>query len=162
MDFIAYSLTIMTPVLIYLIALYIGKDHKTTGEGIMWLAIVSLVRFFRSFFEGHAAYKLTVLGNDVGNTLALGMVKKSLKYSVLCNKKFKMGELANLLQVDCFRLGQYPKNLSSVINIVYVLIFSLVFMGYLVHASFLSGFGVIIVASILNMLVSRKNAVYQK
>ncbi len=152
----------MTPVLIYLISTYLTKNEKTVGEGIMWLAIVSLVRFLRSFFDGHASYKLTQLGSDVGNTMALGMVKKSLKYSVLCNKKFKMGELANLLQVDCFRLGQFPKNLSSVINIVYVLIFSICFMGFLVQASFLAGFGVILIASAINMLVSRKNAVYQK
>jgi ATP-binding cassette subfamily C (CFTR/MRP) protein 2 len=94
--------------------------------------------------------------------MALGMVKKSLKYSVLCNKKFKMGELANLLQVDCFRLGQFPKNLSNVINIIYVLIFSIAFMAFLVQAAFLSGFGVILIASAVNLLISRRNAGYQK
>lgn len=161
-DFFAYTLTIITPVLIYLISSYLTKNEKTVGEGIMWLCIVTLVRFLRSFFDGHANYKLTQLGADLGNSMALGMVKKSLKYSVLCNKKFKMGELANLLQVDCFRLGQFPKNLSSVINIIYVLLFSVCFMGFLVQASFLAGFGVIIIASAINMLVSRKNAVYQK
>lgn len=87
----AYTLTIITPVLIYLISTYLTNENKTVGEGIMWLVIVTLVRFFRSFFDGHAGYKLTTLGADVGNTMALGMVKKSLKYSVLCNKKFKMG-----------------------------------------------------------------------
>lgn len=61
------------------------------GEGIIWLVIVSLVRFLRSFFDGHANYQLTLLGTDIGNTMALSMVKKSFKYSVLCNKKFKMG-----------------------------------------------------------------------
>lgn len=70
--------------------------------------------------------------------------------------------MANLLQVDCFRLGQFPKHLSSVINIGYVLIFSICFMGFLVQASFLAGFAVILVASLANMIVSRKNAVYQK
>ena len=128
----------------------------------MWLIIAPLVRFLRSFCDGHAGYKLTVLGADIGNTIALGMVKKSLKYSVLCNKKFKMGELANLLQVDCFRLGQFPKNLSSVINTIYVLTFGIIFMGFLVQASFLAGFGVIVLASIVNVLVSRKNSTYQK
>lgn len=161
-DFFAYSFTIMTPVLIYLISTYLVNDNKTTGEGIMWLIIVALVRFLRSFCDGHAGYRLTVLGADIGNTLALGMVKKSLKYSVLCNKKFKMGELANLLQVDCFRLGQFPKNMSSVLNILYVLTFGVIFMAFLVGAAFLAGFGVIILASGLNLLVSRKNATYQK
>lgn len=137
-------------------------DEKTVGEGIMWLIIVSLVRFFRTFFEGHAGYTLTVLGSDIGNTMALAMVKKSLKYSVLCNKKFKMGELANLLQVDCFRLSMFPKNLSSVITIIYVLIFSMIYLGFLVQASFLAGFGVILLAGIINMIISRKNAGYQK
>ena len=73
-----------------------------------------------------------------------------------------MGELANLLQVDCFRLGQFPKNLSSVINTIYVLTFGIIFMGFLVQASFLAGFGVIVLASIVNVLVSRKNSTYQK
>jgi hypothetical protein len=66
--------------------------------------------------------------------------------------------LANLLQVDCFRLGQFPKNLSSVINIIYLLVFSIGFMGFLVGPAFLSGFGVILIASGINMLVSRLNA----
>lgn len=35
-------------------------------------------------------------------------------------------------------------------------------MGFLVQASFLAGFAVILVASIINMLVSKKNSVYQK
>lgn len=35
-------------------------------------------------------------------------------------------------------------------------------MGFLVQASFLAGFGVILIASLINMLVSRRNAVYQK
>ena len=80
---------------------------------------------------------------------------------MLCNKRFKMGELANLLQVDCFRMSLFPKNLSSVITIIYVLIFSMIFMGFLVQASFLAGFGVLLLAGIINMIVSRKNAVYQ-
>lgn len=64
--------------------------------------------------------------------------------------------------MDCFRLGQFPKNLSSVITIAYVLLFSVAFMGYLVHASFLAGFGVILIASMVNMLVSKKSSAYQK
>ncbi len=35
-------------------------------------------------------------------------------------------------------------------------------MGFLVQASFLAGFGVILIASAVNMVVSRKNASYQK
>lgn len=35
-------------------------------------------------------------------------------------------------------------------------------MGFLVQASFLAGFGVILIASAVNMVVSRKNAAYQK
>lgn len=49
----------MTPVLIYLIATYLTNNQKTVGEGIMWLVVVSLVRFLRSFFDGHAGYRLT-------------------------------------------------------------------------------------------------------
>ena len=91
LDFFAYAFTISTPVLIYLISNYICYQSRTTGENIMWIALAALVRFLRSFFDGHSGYTFTVLGADAGNTLALGMVKKSLNYSVLCNKNFKMG-----------------------------------------------------------------------
>jgi hypothetical protein len=65
---------------------------KPVGEGIMWLVISLISKIFEIFLVmGMPHYKLTQLGADVGNTMALGMVKKSLKYSVLCNKKFKMG-----------------------------------------------------------------------
>lgn len=94
--------------------------------------------------------------------MALGMVKKTMKYSVLCNKKFTMGELANLLQVDCFRMSMFPKNFSSVIIILYVLIFSMTYLAIVIGPSFLVGFGVIMVTSLINMLISKKNSVYQK
>lgn len=128
----------------------------------MWLVLVTSVRFFRAFFDGHGQYQLTLLGVDLGNTMALAMIKKSLKYSVLCNKKFKMGELVNLLQVDCFRLTLFPKVISSIISTIYILVFSLFFMGFLVQASFLSGFAVIILGGIVNTVFSRSGTKYQK
>lgn len=127
----------------------------------MWIAIAAFVRFLRSFFDGHSGYQFTVLGADAGNTLALGMVKKSLNYSVLCNKNFKMGQLANLLQVDCFRIALFPKNMSSVIYIATVIVFAIGFMAFLIQASFLAGFGVIVIAIILNIIISRFTAKYQ-
>ncbi len=59
--------------------------------GFLYLGIAVGVRFFRSFFDAHGNYSLSMLGSDISNSLALGMVKKSLNYSVLCNKNFKMG-----------------------------------------------------------------------
>jgi len=52
--------------------------------------------------------------------------------------------------------------MSSVIYITYVLIFGVCWLSYLVGPAFLAGFGVIVIATILNMLVSKKTAVYQK
>lgn len=66
------------------------------------------------------------------------------------------------MQVDCFKLALFPKNLSSVIYITYVLIFGIGWLSFLVGPAFLAGFGVIILATIINMLVSRKTATYQK
>ena len=38
----------------------------------------------------------------------------------------------------------------------------MIYMGIIVGPSFLAGFGVILLAGIINMIISRRNAVYQK
>jgi hypothetical protein len=91
LDFLAFTFTIITPVFIYIISNYLTSGNKTVGLGIMWLVLITMVRFFRAFFDGHGGFQLMKIGADLGNTMALAMVKKSLKYSVLCNKKFKVG-----------------------------------------------------------------------
>jgi hypothetical protein len=81
----------LTPVLIYFISLYLVDGNKSIGIGLIFLAIVVMVRFFRSFFDAHCGYSFLLLGSDISNSMALGMVNKALSFSVLCNKKFKMG-----------------------------------------------------------------------
>ena len=66
------------------------------------------------------------------------------------------------MQVDCFRLSLFPKSFNGVIFVSYVLIFSIVFMAVLVQAAFLAGFGVLFLASFINMLISRFTSRYQK
>ena len=66
------------------------------------------------------------------------------------------------MQVDCFRLSLLPKNFNAIIFISYCLIFSIVFMGLTVGFAFLAGFGVLFLVSILNMVISRFTARYQK
>ena len=85
------TFTILTPVMIYFMSEYLVSGNKHTSRGFMFLGIVVAVRFFRSFFEAHCGYQFVSLGADIGNSMALGMVNKALSFSVLCNKKFKMG-----------------------------------------------------------------------
>lgn len=90
-DFFMSTFTILTPVFIYFISLYLVNGEKHASRGFMFLGIVVGVRFFRSFFEAHCGYQFVSLGADIGNSMALGMVNKAMNFSVLCNKKFKMG-----------------------------------------------------------------------
>lgn len=132
------------------------------GTAVFWMIITPLCRFLRSFFDAHGIYNLSMLGNDIANCVALGMVSKSLRYSTLCNKQFKLGEISSLMQVDCFRLALFPKNFNAIIFISYVLVFAIVFMAVLVGPAFLAGVGVLVVASVINMMISRFTARYQK
>lgn len=91
MDFLMSTFTMLTPVMIYFISVYLTDKVKTVGIGFFYLGIVVLVRFFRSFFEAHCGYTFLLLGADIGNSMSLGMVNKAMSFSVLCNKKFKMG-----------------------------------------------------------------------
>lgn len=163
LDFLAYQFTVLTPLVIYFICLMLEKPPSNyTNLAIFYMIITPLVRFFRTFFDTHGAYQLAVLGCDISNCVALGMVNKSLRFSTLCNKKFKLGEISNLLQVDCFRLSVYPKAINTVFFVSYTLIYACVFMGVLVQAAFLAGFGVLFIASGINMVLSRSTSKYQK
>lgn len=51
--------------------------------------------------------------------------------------------------------------MSAVIYIGMVIIFAIAFMSVLIQASFLAGFGVIVIAIILNIVISRFTAKYQ-
>jgi hypothetical protein len=57
----------------------------------MFISLMVLLRFLRSFCDAHCNYTFLLLGADISNSLILGMVNKSLNVSILCNKKFKMG-----------------------------------------------------------------------
>jgi ATP-binding cassette subfamily C (CFTR/MRP) protein 2 len=162
LDFLTSTFMMLTPVLIYFISVYLVDKEKSVGIGFAYLAIVVAVRFFRSFFDAHCGYTFLLLGSDISNSLALGMINKALSFSVLCNKRFKMGELANLLQVDCARLLLFPKNFSSVIFFFYQIVFAIVFMSLIIGPSFLAGFAVTIAAGCLNVFFSRFAAKYQR
>ena len=64
------------------------------------------------------------------------------------------------MQVDCFRLSLLPKSFNQIIFISYTLIFSIVFMALTVGISFLAGFGVLLVITIINMFISRVSGEY--
>jgi ABC-type bacteriocin/lantibiotic exporter with double-glycine peptidase domain len=124
--------------------------------------MIPFVRFCRSFFDSHAIFNLNLLGTEISNSVSIGMVDKAMRYSVLCNKQFKMGEISSLMQVDCFRLAMLPKNFNAIIFISYCLVFGIVFMALIVQYAFAAGFGVLIIISIINMIISRYTARYQK
>jgi Ca2+-dependent lipid-binding protein len=94
--------------------------------------------------------------------VSIGMVNKAMRYSTLNNKVFKLGEISGLMQVDCFRLTMLPKNFNAILFISYSLVFGTVFMAIIIGYSFLAGFGVLIVISVINMLISKKTGLYTK
>ncbi len=163
LDFLAYQFTVLTPLLIYFICLLLeDQPDNYTSWAIFYMVITPIVRILRTFFDTHGSYRLAVLGCDISNCVALGMVNKSLRYSTLCNKKFKLGEISSLMQVDCFRLSIFPKSINTVFFVSYTLIYAIVFMAVLVQVAFLAGFGVLFVASVINMIISRSTSKYQK
>jgi len=122
---------------------------------VMYLIVFPLVRFTKTFFDGHGIFNDNLIGTEISNSITIGMVNKAMKYSVLCNKTFKLGEISSLVQVDCFRLSILPRNLNAVILICFVLLFSIIFMAILVTYSFLAGFAVLFIISFVNGIISK-------
>jgi len=122
---------------------------------VMYLIVFPLVRFTKALFDGHGIFNDNLIGTEISNSITIGMVNKAMKYSVLCNKTFKLGEISSLVQVDCFRLSILPRNLNAVILICFVLLFSIIFMAILVTYSFLAGFAVLFIISFVNGIISK-------
>jgi hypothetical protein len=154
-DWLGYTSTIVVPILVYSFANYLTYANFSAGLDVMYLLVIPFIRFTRSFFDGHGQFQNNIIGTEISNSITIGMVNKAMKYSVLCNKTFKLGEISSLVQVDCFRLSLLPRCLNSVILICYVLIFGIIFMAILVTYSFLAGFAVLFVISFLNGIISK-------
>jgi len=128
----------------------------------MWVFLTLFIRFMRSWTDAHGQFKLVSLGNDITNAVALGMVKKAMRFSVLCNKKFDMGQIGSMMQVDCFRVAFLPRMFNMVIFTFWISIVGIVFMGLLVSYAFLSGFAVMILIILFNTWLSRFIVGYQR
>lgn len=146
----------MVPVILYFYAIYLQDSAaNSVGLSIMYLIVFPLTRFTRAFFDGHGLFNDNLIGTEISNSITIGMVNKAMKFSVLCNKAFNLGEISSLVQVDCFRLSILPRSLNAVILICYALIFSIVFMAIIVSYSFLAGFAVLFIISFINAFISK-------
>jgi hypothetical protein len=157
-DWLGYTSTIVVPILVYSFANYLTYANFSAGLDVMYLLVIPFIRFTRSFFDGHGQFQNNIIGTEISNSITIGMVNKAMKYSVLCNKTFKLGEISSLVQVDCFRLSLLPRSFNAVICICWCLIFGIVFMGVVVSYSFLAGFAVLFIISFLNIMISRFTA----
>lgn len=153
-----------TPLVVRFIISYLQGDQgdSKVWKGMLYLIIIVSVRFFRSFFYAHASFAFTQLGQNVSSALTLGIVDKSMRFSILCNKKFKIGELVNILQVDAMRLNTFPRHFSALIMLPYQIVYGVALMIWTIQYSFLGGFAVIIVATLINSFISKFTAKYQK
>jgi len=154
-DLIGYISTILVPVFVYFFTRYLAANNYSPGWDVFFLILIPFIRFTRSFFDGHGMFTDNCVGTEISNSVSIGMVNKAMRYSVLCNKAFKLGEISSLMQVDCFRLSLFPRNFNAIILICFCLIFGIVFMGVLVSYSFLAGFAVLFVISFFNVLISK-------
>jgi ABC-type multidrug transport system fused ATPase/permease subunit len=164
LDFLESTFIMTTPLMIRFIIAYLQGEQGDSRiwKGAVYLLLMVAVRFFRAFFYAHASFAFMKLGMAMSNSLTLGIVEKSMRFSSLCNKRFKMGELVNILQVDAMRLTGYPRHLSAMIMLPYQLVYGIILMIWTIQYSFLGGFGVIVLATLVNSVISKFTGRYQK
>jgi ATP-binding cassette subfamily C (CFTR/MRP) protein 1 len=85
-------------------------------------------------------------------TVGLNVIiySKALRFSVLNNKKFSVGQLINVMQVDANKFNNLADYVAGVLFLPIRLVIGIFLMYSLVGMHFMSGLGVMILVCIIN------------
>ena len=89
-------------------------------------------------------------------------MRKILKVSLLSNKRYKTGELVNMIQLDAMRLYWLFSKVSQVIFLPIQLVIGLLMISGSLLESSIAGVVVISLMAFLNYLMGKANITVQK
>jgi ABC-type multidrug transport system fused ATPase/permease subunit len=96
------------------------------------------------------------------NGLNVLIYSKGLRFSTLNNKKFSMGQLINIMQVDSGKLYYMTDYVAGVLFLPLRLLIGIVLMYTLVGVHFASGLGVMVMLGFLNYRQGKSFSKYQR
>ncbi|KAK3096100.1 hypothetical protein FSP39_023229 [Pinctada imbricata] len=150
--------TIGQPLLLkYLIAFI---ESKETGESPLWTGYTLAALFFlfgigSTVFFSQAAYHIIRLGLEM-KTAIIGLIyKKALTMSNASKKNYSVGDIVNLMSVDCQRIQDACQFQYELISFFTVLILGLFLVWNEMGLATLGSVVVIVVVAVVNSLLGK-------
>jgi ATP-binding cassette subfamily C (CFTR/MRP) protein 2 len=79
-------------------------EERDIRYGIFLLIFIFILKILQSFFDCHSNYQFNKMGFNLNNSVCIALYDKCLKVSFISNRKFKSGQIVNLLQSDADKL----------------------------------------------------------
>ncbi|XP_056002528.1 multidrug resistance-associated protein 1-like isoform X2 [Ostrea edulis] len=155
---------LMQPLLLKIMIEFLEEKH--TGNRPLWNGWGLAVIFFicgqmQSVFYCHAAYAMLTLGLKVKVALVGMIYQKSLMLSNAAKSEYTVGDIVNLMSVDCQRIQDAITFQFELVSFFVVISFSLYLIWNQMGVATLGCIAVIIVISLVNMYLGKLQEKYQ-
>ncbi|XP_059176453.1 ATP-binding cassette sub-family C member 2-like [Physella acuta] len=137
------------------------------GPEKVWQAyVVSFALFLagtgKSFFFSQSMYRSCILGMHVKTVLVGAIYRKALTISSSARKGSTVGEIVNLMSVDCQRLQDILSTLLYIWTTPVQIIFAVTLLYYSIGPSVLTGVGLLVLLVPINTWVGSKQKLIQE
>lgn len=93
----------------------------------------------KAITQSHLYFKFAVFGFNLSNTLSLLIYAKALKYPIISQNRYSLGEIINLSQVDAQRMTSMGPQLTAVLYTPIQIVIGVYLMYRFIGGSFTVG-----------------------
>ncbi|XP_060602679.1 multidrug resistance-associated protein 1-like isoform X1 [Ruditapes philippinarum] len=148
-------------ILNFIIQMIENRDTTNSKHYPKWIGYACSVALFaasmmKTFFWNFARFSQKFIGQSMKAELIGAVYRKTFSLSNSAKKSSTVGEIVNLMAVDCQRIQDSITLSHHVISIPFVTSIAMLQLWYLIGFATFSGIGVIIVMIILNGILGRR------
>jgi hypothetical protein len=93
----------------------------------------------KAITQSHLYFKFAVFGFNLSNTLSLLIYAKALKYPIVSQNRYSLGDIINLSQVDAQRMTSVGPQLTAVLYTPLQIVIAVYLMYRFIGLSFIVG-----------------------
>ncbi|KAH9492692.1 Multidrug resistance-associated protein 1, partial [Bulinus truncatus] len=149
-----------------LLGLLIQQLQTPTPNGIWKAYVISVGMFVSGFFKSvlfaHSMYRSILIGLHVKTVLISAIYKKALTMSNSAKKGFTVGEIVNLMSVDCQRLQEILTMFFFIWTTPVQIVFSVLLLYNTIGPSVMVGVGMLVLLVPVNTWIGSKQKLIQE
>jgi len=153
---IAGILQMSTPFMVKLFIDFMEEKSVNINRGVILLLTIFGLRFISNMFVCHVYFDFDILGFKVSNSVIAMIYDKSLKFSLMKSKSRTLGSITNHIQVDAQTLFTVSLVIAGAAVFPLQLIIGIIILSTQVGMSFLSGFAVMVLGTVINAFLGKR------